>query len=151
MKKNLVICFLLFLNSFLIANNSFFVKDTLRSKVEQLVVKLDSISKGKNNIVNLNVESEQFQLFLSIFKIASQNELLYLIENHPNQNIKGYAYIGLVVSENKNADILMKRYFKNRITFWENETGHTADSSELIIKFIHSKKIILQKVILNTK
>ena len=128
MKKIVLLICLLIVFSF----SSFAVilnlqKDGLRHNVSILVSKLDSISKV-DSIVEFSNQSVRLQIFKSIYKIASDKELFYLIEMHPNTVVQIYAYIGLTIRDNKNADIVFKKYFKwGKICVYDVCYGYSFD------------------------
>src|ERR1700741_958451 len=74
------------------------MQDTLSRRVKRLAEKLDSMHiKG----VSLNTDSEAFKIFGALYKIASDKELIYLIEHSQNGGVRAYSYIGLLIKNNK--------------------------------------------------
>ncbi len=147
--QNSIIYLLLFISiSMSKANTSFFQKDMLSRKVEKIVYNLDSISK--DNEINLNPHTYKFDLFLLLIKTASDKELLHLANSHPNSVVRGYAYIGLVLLGNKNADKAIKKNYK-ALTVLVADVGLTCKSSDGFIEEIRSKKNRLLRVIKNSE
>lgn len=128
------------------ANNLIVFQDTLSSKTQNIVSKLDSVSQDE--IVDLNTSSIKFKFFLSLINFTSQDELLLLVKNHSNPVVKGYAYIGLVIAENKKADIVLKKHYK-KLTILVADEGGICNTSEAFIMSISKKKYRLQRIVQN--
>lgn len=127
-------------------SNSVIFKDTLSIKTSIIVNKLDSVSKDA--IVDLNSNSQKFNIFVNLIQTANQGELLYLIKKHSNPVVKGYAYIGLVVLENKTADIVIAKHYKKLSVKVADVIG-ICHTSEAFITSIQKKKYRLQRSIQN--
>ena len=141
-----IIIVLMFYMSKCGASNSIVAKDTLSSKTVILVNKLDSIST--DTIIDLNSNSNKFNVFVNLFQVATQDELLFVVKKHNNPVVRGYAYIGLVVLENKTADAVISKHY-SKLSIKVSDVIGICYTSNAFITSIHKKKYRIQRSIQN--
>lgn len=124
------------------------LKDSLRLKVASLVSRLDSLSKVDSTI-DLN-PSNKFDVFKALVKSANEKELFFLVKNHTNPAIKGYAYLGLLIADNKNADAVYKKNFSPvKILLNDVLRIYNLNQSEAFINYVYKKRLRLKSAVYN--
>jgi hypothetical protein len=129
-------------------------KDSLSQNVTILVTQLDSITKVDSIIELNNYKCLRFTIFKKLYKIANKQELFYLIRNHRNPAIKGYAYLGLLVLDdnNKNVNVIYKKSFKKvGIKVSDVLRIYKSNQANDFMKFAYSSRKRLKYILMNSK
>ncbi len=109
--KNVI--YLLFLSNLNTYSNTIqnnFCCDSVLIKLKSLC-KNDSIVEAKYIYEN-STESLKFKRFIELVKCLSEKELIELITTNDNNVVITYAYMGLKIKGNKNADMTYVKFFK---------------------------------------